>query len=92
MSAATAVENFVELQVVYNGQPKHYRANVHQTLRPIFQRALADFGLQPAQPDNYGLVLQGQSQPLALDAKVEDLGLPENAVLILQQRTPPRGG
>jgi hypothetical protein len=92
MSATVAAEKFVELQVVFNGQPKQYRTNPHQPLRPIFQRALADFGLQPTQPDEYGLFLEGQAQPLELDQKIQDLNLPDNAVLLLQRRTPPRGG
>ncbi len=92
MSAGTVSEVFVELRVVFNGQPKEFRANVHQPLRPVFQRALAEFGVQPTQPDEYGLFLEGQNQPLELDRKIEDLNLPENAVLILQRRTPPRGG
>jgi hypothetical protein len=92
MSSSTQTEQFVELQVVYNGQPKDYRANVHQPLRPIFQRALADLGLQPAQPEEYGLFVPGRNDPLALDSKIADLGLNSGTVLHLQRRTPPRGG
>lgn len=92
MTTAVSAEKFVELRVVFNGQPRVYRANTHETLRPIFQRALNDFGVQPAQPDEYGLFLEGQNQPLDLDKKIEDLNLPENATLLLQRRHPPRGG
>src|SRR5579863_2304753 len=37
MSISVATERFVELRVVYNGQAREYRANVHMPLRPIFQ-------------------------------------------------------
>jgi len=92
MTATIAADVFVEVRVVYNGQPKDFRANVHQPLRPIFQRALAEFDVRPAQPDEYGLFLQGESQPLDLDRKIDDLHLPQDAVLTLQRRTPPQGG
>lgn len=90
MSAVT--EAFVELEVVFNGQAKVRQANIHQPLRSVFQQALAEFGLHPAQPDEYGLFLQGAQQPLELDRKIEDLGLAQGTVLMLQRRTPPRGG
>ena len=86
MSASVSAEKFVELRVVFNGQPKQYSANVHEPLRPIFQRALADFGVQPAQPNEYGLFLEGQNQPLDLDKKIEDVHLPQNATLLLHVR------
>jgi len=92
MSSATATETQIDIQVVYNGQPKDFKANVHQPLRPIFQRSLAEFGVQAAQPDEYGLFLPGQNNPLALDSKIADLGLSSGTVLHLQRRVPPSGG
>lgn len=92
MSSSSEAGQSVSLQVVYNGQPKEYQANTHQPLRPIFQRALADFGLQPAQPDEYGLFVPGKNDAVALDSKIGDLGLGSEGILHLQRRTPPRGG
>jgi hypothetical protein len=92
MPSSSVTENFVDLKIVFNGQPFDQQVNVHQPLRPVFERSLAHFGLQPAQPEEYGLFFGDPPTPLDLGSKIQDLNLPAGAVLLLQRRTPPRGG
>lgn len=82
-------EQFISVTIIYNGQPKPRRFNVHEPLRAAFQWALQAFGIRPPDATNLGFFFNGNE--LDLSKNFIEANIPHRAEIILQPRRQ-RGG
>ena len=79
-------KNTIEVTIRHMGQSVTLEFNIHQKLRHVLEKALAEFarqyGLQP--PPNASIVLRyGSTDLTELDKSLQDYQIPDQAVLDL---------
>jgi len=80
---------FLRLKVVFNSEGRVFEVNAQEPTKALLHRAAAEFGVA-AEAQN--LVLRFGTSQLDPETRLADLGLPQDAELFLERRTPPRGG
>ena len=80
---------FLRLKVVFNSEGRVFEVNAQEPTKTLLHRAAAEFGVAG---EAQNLVLRFGTTPLDPETRLADFGLPQDAELFLERRTPPRGG